>query len=170
MATPLSDIDYFFNVGESILNSVARTLECNELDVPGRLFVGFDRPPQDCCPELVCWIGNVRPWDGDFPDTRTSGRLLVHNAYSFDVSIRIGRCYVDSGEDGQAIDSETLQDWAKELYRDASAIYQGWIEQWRSGNVTELQNYELVTVGNLTQYNSGGCAGHEFVITVGTFG
>ena len=168
--TPLNDKDYLFNVGSSILDSVGQALACIGIDVPSRKFVGFDRPPQDCCPELVCWIGNIRPWDGDFPDTRTSGRLLVHNAYAFDVTIRIGRCYVDSGENGDPIDEGTLQDWGKLLYQDIRAIYFGWVEQWRAGNVSELQNVELVTVGKCTQYNSGGCAGNEFVITIGTFG
>jgi hypothetical protein len=170
MQTPFSNTGYFLNLGKSILDSLADALECNGLDVPGRVFVGFERPPQDLCPELVVWIGNIRTWDGDFPDTRSSGRLLCSNGYAFDVSVRIGRCYIDMDEDGQPLDGETLQDWAGELYRDVTALYMGWINQWRAGNVTELSMYDLVTVGACTQYNSGGCAGHEFTITVGTFG
>ena len=168
--TPLSNVDYFFNVAQSIVNSVSQALRCSNLEVPSRLFVGFDRPPQDCCPELVGWVGNVRTWDGDFPDVRSNGRLLCTNGYAFDVTIRIGRCYIDSDSDGGALDHETLQDFARELYKDVSAIYLGWIAQWRAGEVTELSNFELVTVGNCTQYNEGGCAGHEFTITVGTLG
>lgn len=168
--TPFGNKDYFFNVGASIVDSIADSLQCNGLSVPERLFVGFDSPPQDCCPELVGWIGNVRPWDLDFPESRQSGRLLCANAYAFDVSIRIGRCYVDSADGGQPINHATLQDWGQELYHDLTAIYVGWINQWRGGQVEELNDYELVTVGNCTQYHSGGCAGHEFTITVGTFG
>ena len=168
--TPLDNTGYFLNVGKSILNSLEDALGCHGLDIPERSFVGFDQPPQDACPELVVWISNIRTWDGDFPDSRTNGRLLCTNAYAFDVSVRVGRCYVDVDENGQPLDSETLEGWAGELYRDVTALYMGWINQWRAGNVTELTNFECVTVGPVTSYNQGGCAGHEFVITVGTFG
>lgn len=166
--TPISNSDYFTNVAQSILDSVADALMCHNIDVPSRMFVGFDRPPQDICPELVSWVSNVRPWDGDFPDTRRSGNLQCFNMYAFDISIRIGRCYIESSDDGQPLDAETLQDWTAELNRDATAIYMGWINQWRAGNVTELTSYELVTVGSLIPYKDGGCAGWEFTITVGT--
>jgi len=170
MATPFDYSGYFLNVGRSILESLAEALSCQGLDVPERSFVGFDRPSQDVCPELVVWIDNIRTWDGDFPDTRSNGRLLCTNGYSFDTHVRIGRCYIDSDEDGQPLDQETLEDWSGALYSDIAALYMGWISQWRAGNVTELSNFELVTTGPVTTYHSGGCAGHEFTITVGTFG
>lgn len=166
--TPVSNVGFFTNVGKSVLKSAADALECHGLDVPSRLFVGFDRPPQDCCPELVLWIGNIRPWDGDFPDTRSNGRLLCSNAYSFDATIRIGRCYVDIGQNGETLDEQTLEDFSTEMYKDATALYMGWVSQWRAGNVDELDNYEAVTVGPLTSYNQGGCGGWEFTITIGT--
>lgn len=165
-ATPLSDVDMFMNIATSILQSAAAALECNNISVPDRFYVGFDRPPQDCCPELVAWLGNIRTWDGDFPDTRSAGNLRCHNGYSFDITIRIGRCYVDFGEEGP-LDTDTIQDWTQELYRDASALFFGWITQWRAGNVTELDKCDLVNVGTMTQYHEGGCAGQEFTITVG---
>ena len=165
--TPVRSTQYFFNVGKSILDSAVDALECHSLDVPSRLFVGFDRPPQDCCPELVAWISNIRPWDGDFPDTRSNGRLLCSNAWSFDVTIRIGRCYVDVDDNGP-LDTDTLEDWSGALYADATALYMGWVNQWRAGNVIELNSYEAVSVGPAVPYNQGGCAGWEFTITVGT--
>lgn len=70
--TAIGNSDFFMNVGQSILDSAADALACYDIDVPSRLFVGFDEPPQDCCPELVVWLGNMRLWDGDFPDTRTT--------------------------------------------------------------------------------------------------
>lgn len=166
--TQLGEPDLLHNMGKSILASVAAALRCNGIDVPSRSYVGFDRPPQDCCPELVAWIGNVRPWDGGFPDTRTAGNLFYSgaNGWSFDITLRIGRCYVDYSDTGP-LDPETLEDWSKQLYRDATAMYFGWAFQWRAGNVTELGRCDLMTLGPLSQYNEGGCAGHEFTITVG---
>jgi hypothetical protein len=115
----------------------------------------------------VLWIDNIRTWDGDFPDSRSNTRLLCTNAYAFDATIRIGRCYIDFLETGPMPQDE-IQDQAAELYKDATALYMGWVAQWRAGNVDELNDYEAVTVGSLTAYNQGGCAGWEFTVTVGT--
>lgn len=166
--TPTRSAQFFLSVATSILESCADALRCYSLDVPERFYVGFDRPPQDCCPELVAWVGNVRTWDGDFPDTRRSGNIQCVVGYAFDVTIRIGRCYVDYTDEGP-LDVETLMDFTAPLYADATALYVGWIGQWKAGNVTELSACDLVTVGAMTQYHEGGCAGHEFVITVGAF-
>lgn len=164
--TPIADLDFFLNVAKSVLTSAAAALECNNLDVPDRFFVGFDRPPQDCCPELVAWLGNIRTWDGDFPDTRRQGNLLCGNGYSFDITIRIGRCFIDYTNQGP-MDAGDIEDLSSPLYRDAVALYFGWIAQWRAGNVSELTQCDLVNAGPMTQYHEGGCAGHEFTITVG---
>lgn len=164
--TPIADLDFFLNVAKSILDSAASALKCNNLDVPSRTFVGFDRPPQDCCPELVAWAGNIRTWDGDFPDLRRQGNLLCGNGWSFDVTIRIGRCFIDYTDQGP-MDKESIEDLAQPLYQDAVALYFGWIAQWRAGNVSELTQCDLVNAGPLSQYHEGGCAGHEFTITVG---
>lgn len=163
----LSDPTYFTTVATSILDGMKAALRCNNVEVPDRSFVGFSSPPQDCCPELVAWVTNIRTWDGNFPEGMREGRLLCFNSYAFDVSVRIGRCYVDSASDGSAIDHRDLQDWSAILYKDASALYIGFIQQWRSGQVTELSTCEPLTVGNMTSYNEGGCAGWEFTITVG---
>lgn len=163
----LGDTNYFIRIGTSILDSVAAALVCANIEVPERKFVGFDDPPQDCCPELVAWIGNVRPWDGNFPDSMREGRFLCFNSWAFDVSIRIGRCYVDSDENGEGLAESVLQDWATILYNDMQAIYMGWVWQWKNNAVSELSSCEPMIVGPLTTYNEGGCAGSQFTITVG---
>lgn len=167
--TAIGNAQFFMNVGQSILDSAADALTCYDIDVPERLFVGFDEPPQDCCPELVLWLGNVRLWDGDFPETRTTTNLQHHWGYAFDVTVRIGRCYVDVDDQGNPIDPDVLADWNQALYADGTALFVGWLSQWRAGNVSELSACDLLTVGTMTQYNEGGCAGHQFTITVGTF-
>lgn len=165
--TALSNKDFFLNVAESVLESIAKVLDCNGLDIPDRKYVGFDRPPQDCCPELTAWVGNVRAFDQSFPDGRFQGNLLCINSWSFDITIRIGRCYVDMDNDGHALDTDTLRDFTQPLYWDASVLLFGWVAQWHAGNVSELTGCDLVNVGSMTQYHEGGCAGQEFTITVG---
>lgn len=167
--TQIRSVDFFMNVGNSILAGAVAALECYEIDVPERAFVGFDEPPQDCCPELVCWLGNVRLWDGDFPDTRLTTDLKMHFGYAVDCTVRIGRCYIDVDEHGNPIDADTLSDWTSAIYADATALYVGMLHQWQAGAITELSACDLLTVGALTQYNDGGCAGHQFTITVGVF-
>lgn len=165
--TPITDKDFFLNIATSILESCIDALECNGLEVPGRVYVGFDRPPQDCCPELTAWVGNISVFDANFPYQRHAGQLFQVNSYAFDVTIRIGRCYVDVDENGHALDVETLTDMTRPLYQDITALYMGWINQWKAGNVSELSKCDLVSVETMTQYHEGGCAGHEFNIKVG---
>lgn len=164
--TPISNTAYFLNIAKSVLASAAQALACNDLEVPDRLFVGFDRPPQDCCPEMVAWLGNIRLWDTEFPDGQNS-ELMCVNGWAFDITIRIGRCYIDFDEEGQPLDGGTIEDFAGHLYSDAAALYFGWVAHWRAGNVEELTQCDALRVGPMTQYHEGGCAGHEFTITVG---
>jgi hypothetical protein len=165
--TQTTDPLFFQKVAQSILESAAAALRCYGIEVPDRLFVGFDRPPQDCCPELVAWVSNVRAWDGNFPDTVREGYLLCFNGIAFDVTIRIGRCYIDSDENGNGIDADILAEWAAELYKDAAALYVGWLNQWRADQITELSKCDPIAIGTMIPYNGGGCAGHEFTVTVG---
>jgi len=165
--TDFNDSAFLSNLGNSILESVSDALVCKSLDVPQRRFVGFNRPAQDCCPDLVLWFGNIRVWDGDFPDTRTAGNLLCANGYSIDATVRIGLCYVDFDADGGPLDAQTIGDFSANLNAYGTALYMGWINQWRAGNVEELVSCDLVNVGPMTPYYEGGCAGWEFTITVG---
>lgn len=163
--TPTRNVSFFMNVGQSILDSAVDALECYGIDVPTRTFVGFDDPPQDCCPELICWLGNLRTWDGG----AGTATLRHHVGYQFDCTIRIGRCYVDVDDKGEPIDPDILADWSQALYADLTALYMGWIGQWQAGNIEELSACDALEIGTANQYNEGGCAGHTFTVTVGVF-
>jgi hypothetical protein len=167
--TPVNNIAFALNIATSILDGAADALRCNGLDVPARQYVGFNRPPQDCCPELTAWTHNIRTWDGEFPDTSRGGGLLCVWGYSFDVTIRIGRCYWDTTEDGKPLDVETLTTFTNPLYKDATALYVGWLGQWKAGNITELEKCDLVTISSMQPYREGTCAGWEFTVTVSAF-
>lgn len=162
------DPNLFVKVAKSILNSVADALaQCNS-DVPDCEFVGFARPVEDHCPDLVAWLNNVRPWDGNSMDSGLrEGYLLCFNAYAFDVTIRLGRCYIDFGDDGNTLDKATIEDWSNSLYRDGQIMYIGWVSRFKAGQVTELGDCDPISIGPLIDYKEGGCAGWEFTITVG---
>jgi len=166
------DIEVFVNVTKSILNSIVAVMEDKSRDVPARTFVGFDRPAEDYCPDLVAWMNNVRPYDGNGMESGlVEGRLLCFNAWAFDVTIRLGRCYIDFDADGGPLDGRTIEDWSNELYRDAQVVYIGWVNQWRTGTGAcageELESCDPMNVGPLINFKEGGCAGWEFTITVG---
>lgn len=167
--TPTRSKDFFINVGTSILESTVDALQCYGLTVPSRVYVGFDRPPQDCCPELTGWLSNVRMWNGQFPDANQVSSIPCVWGYSFDFTIRIGRCYWDLDEKGHTLTNEEMQSKNGEMYSDASALYMGWLAQWRAGNVSELSQCDLITTGTMQPYRQGDCAGWEFTVTVGVF-
>lgn len=151
------------NVGQSVLEGLKDALNCLGIEVPSRCYVGFDRPPQDCCPELVVWVGNIRTYTADFPEERS---LKYGWGYAFDVNVRIGRCYVDMDDDGP-LEPEIIEDWTRALYQDAVAVYHGFLNQWSAGNIEELADCTAVVgVDHMGQYREGGCAGHEFIIKV----
>lgn len=167
--TPTRSKDFFINTATSILESAVDALQCYGLDVPTRLYVGFDRPPQDCCPELTGWVNNIRQWNGEFPDTNQVNPMICVWGYSFDFTMRIGRCYWDLDENGKTLTNEQLQTKNGEMYSDATALYMGWLHQWKAGNVNELSSCDLLTIGNMQPYRQGDCAGWEVTITVGVF-
>lgn len=95
------------------------------------------------------------------------GRLLCFNAFAFDVTIRLGRCYIDFAADGSTIDHSLVEEWSNELYYDAYVMYVQWIGLWKAGGVYELSTCEPLSVGPMIAYKEGGCAGWEFTISVG---
>src|SRR5688572_9844132 len=95
-----SDRNVFNKVGHVVLESLADVIASYGMDVPPRTFLGFENPPEDCCPDLVAWITNVRLWDGEFPDGRNTTNLTTCAiGWAVDVNVRLGRCYIDFDKD-----------------------------------------------------------------------
>jgi hypothetical protein len=171
-ATSPYDPEIFVNVSRAVLDTIGIALTNGNRDVPRRMFVGFNRPAEDCCPDLVAWVGNIRAYDGNSPNSGLrEDRLLIYNAWAFDITIRLGRCFIDFDADGGPLDGQTIEDFSNELYRDAQVVYIGWVNQWRSSSgvclTDELSSCTPLTVSSLIDYKDGGCAGWEFTITVG---
>lgn len=164
----VSDPDLFSTVARSILDGVAAALDACGLDIPPCDFVGFSRPAETSCPDLVAWVTNIRAWDGNTMDSGLQeGRLLCFNAYAFDVTIRLGQCFVDFDDNGNNLPPEIQEDFSSTMYRYAQAMYIGFVAQWRAGNISSLGNCDPITVSSLIDYKEGGCGGWEYTVTVG---
>lgn len=158
----------FERVARAVIDSISDALTYHNLDVPERRFVGFSRPAEDACPDLVAWVSNIRPWDQNFPDGRANTTLNnFFNGWAFDVNVRLGVCVIDFDGNGQPLDGELLEEWSSTLYHYAHTMYVDWVHRWRAGQVNELSECDYVDVGACTDYKEGGCGGWEFRITVG---
>lgn len=164
----VTDKDLFSKVAHSVLDSIGDALTACSLDVPDCAFVGFERPPEVSCPDLVAWVTNVRPWDGNTLDSGLrEGRLLCFNAYAFDITIRLGLCYVDFNEDGSNKSPQEQHDLSDQVYRYAHVMYVGWVSRWKAGLVTELGRCDPLSLSPLISFKEGGCGGWEFTVSVG---
>jgi hypothetical protein len=166
--TPMSDPLVVYNVGQSILDSLAQFISERGIQPPPRRWVGFSNPPEDCCPDLVIWADNLRLWDGaSFDSGLRENRLMCNNLWAVDYTVRLGLCYFDVDNDGQLVDSGTLTGWAADLYHIGHAVM-GWLQNIRGGVIPELQsNVSDVKPSPITSYNMGGCAGWQITLTVG---
>lgn len=163
-----NDRDVFDKIGHIIIDSLADVIKSYGMDVPPRNFVGFETPPEDCCPDLVVWLTNIRLWDEQFADGRSTTYITnCVNAWAVDVNVRLGRCYIDFDANGQPLDAGTLEEWSKLLNKDAHALSIGWIQAFRQGQIKGLGSCDLVDMGTLTSYRQADCAGWQVTYTVG---
>lgn len=164
----LGDKTVFSDVAKSILTSIKQSLEACSLEVPCCEFVGFERPPEVHCPDLVAWVTNIRPWDGNTMDSGLrEGRLLCHVGYAFDVTIRLGLCYIDFDAEGNNLPPDKQHELSDQVYQYAHVMYIGWVSRWKNGLVTELGPCDPVSITNLVSFKEGGCGGWEFTVSVG---
>mgnify|MGYP001557842829 CR=1 FL=1 len=163
----VTDPDFLLKFGNTVKDSLVSLLEECQQEVPDRVVLAFNRPPQDCCPELAVWVDNMRPWDGVPFEGLQFGHLQCFNLWAVDVGVRIGRCYVDIDGSGNPIDPQSIEDLARPIYRDGNILYVGWVAKFRAKEICQICPCDIGTVSNLISYNEGGCAGWEFIVTVG---
>ena len=134
-----------------------------------RNFIGMGPvPAEDCCPDLVGWISNLRLWDAASPDQLRENRVLQNTfGIAFDLNIRIGLCYLEG--DIKAYDSKFITTESKELNRYGFVAYLAAVHAlteftYNCGNSGECEIDVLPQ--SMFPYNTGGCAGWNFVATV----
>lgn len=164
----VGDPNFLLHLGQVALDSLVDTLAECEQDIPPRRVVSFTESPEDCCPDLNVWIDNFRVWDGSPFDGLQLGYLSCTNMWAVDISVRIGRCYIDVDQTSlNPLSAEDLAELSAQIYRDGNILYLGWIAKLRDNEICNLPRYTLGTVSSLLAYNDGGCAGWRFTITLG---
>lgn len=158
----------FSLIANKLLDGIQKAL--SEAGIPPipRRYVGMGpTPSQDCCPDLVGWISNVRLYDQQAPDTLGEGRILNHFGMAFDVNIRIGECFFEVNPDDpkQIVAPKQLDAWTDKINALGSVAYWGGINA--LANDTDLQCGTSITPGYMNPYQDGGCGGFQFAITVG---
>lgn len=132
-----------------------------------RAYVGVGPvPAEDCCPDIVVWVSNIRLWDGNAPDTLTEGRILEHFGIAFDINARIGDCFWELT--GGTATKKPVPETPKRISAMSNPIHQYGTAAYL-GAVNALGNLPACNVSVHPQpanpYQDGGCAG--FIFTIG---
>lgn len=121
-------------------------------------------PAEDCCPDLVVWLSNIRIYDAASPDTLNENRVLIHYGLAFDINVRIGLCFLESIDNGDPMPTGDIHDQSVQINQYALAAYVGGLQS--------VMDYRDIVECDLNirpnpadPYNSGGCAGFTWTIT-----
>jgi hypothetical protein len=161
--TSLREIDALCQLLKSIESgvavSIANCLEGGTAEVnTWQRFVGWSAPPEDCCPSIAVWGDNLRPQASVF-----GNRCPL--TWLFDVTVRVSECFVDMDETGNGRHPIELEEDACRLYALMHCAYFGFICQWQSGNIDEIDACDNVEFGPVRTYAEGGCGGVEYTLT-----
>lgn len=129
-----------------------------------RAYVGVGPiPAEDCCPDIVVWVSNLRLWDGNAPDTLTENRVLQHWGIAFNINVRIGDCFWElaPGTD-KPLPPNEISAMSNKINDYGAAAFLGAIKA-----IGELPACNVdVHPQNADPYQDGGCAGFLFTIGV----
>lgn len=131
-----------------------------------RAYVGVGPvPAEDCCPDIVVWISNIRLWDGVAPDTLTENRVLEHGwGVAFNINARIGDCF------WELVPGTTRPEPAANITQMSESInaygFAGFLGAVQALSALDTCNAS-VHPQNADPFQDGGCAGFIFTIGVG---
>lgn len=165
--TSKSYVNLFNIVGEAVVDSIGARYLSDGLEAIPRAFLGMGPvPSEDCCPDLVVWISNVRVFDATPPDGLREGELGAHWGLAFDVNVRVGQCYLEVDEKGHPFPPEDITDMTEILNRYGHSTYIGALLVKGQAGMGDCAI--SLTPQPMFPFQSGGCAGWQFAITVGT--
>jgi hypothetical protein len=165
-----SNPELFQLVAGKILEGVTTGFANAGLSPIKRRYVGLGPvPSEDCCPDLVAWISNVRVFDELPPDGLREARILSHYGIAFDVNIRVGDCYFEVNPDNprEIVSAEQLERWSDKINSYGQIAFVAGIQALVGD--PDMQCGTSITPGVMNPYQEGGCAGFSFAITVGVF-
>ena len=154
---------------DKVVAAITNGLENASLAPISRTYVGRGpTPSEDCCPDIVVWVSNLRIYDQASPDTLQENRVLAHVGLAFDVNVRLGLCFFEVGSDMKVIDSTEITELSKEINSYAHIVYTSAITGLMADEDVR-RNADSITPTTAFDYQEGGCAGIQFAITVGVF-
>lgn len=158
-------IDVFNDVGEQVRSAIVDALAEQSLPVDRSFLAMGPIPAEESCKEVLVWISNTRLYDAASPDTLQENRVLVHYGMAFDVNVRIGLCYVESDNDGDAMPAATLNAWTRQINQYGVVSYLAATNELTGDRLGPASMYS-VTPSPMEPYNLGDHAGWTFTITV----
>jgi hypothetical protein len=151
-------------LANTALDGITAAIAENNLPKIKRSYVGVGPiPAEDCCPDLVAWITNIRLWDQASPDTLIENRVLVHFGLAFNINIRIGDCFWE-------LDPKTMNPYPPdEITKMSDRINQYGVTAYLAA-ITALHDLGACNLGvhplSADPYQDGGCGGFTFAIGV----
>lgn len=149
-----------------VLQGVKDAIAAAGLKAFPRAYIGIGPiPSQDCCPDLVVWISNIRLNDSNVPDTLRENRLLGLFGVAFNVNVRVGECFFEiTGTESkpELVASNKITKMASLINQYGYAAFMGAIR-----TLLDLDECGLsVTPYNSDPYQMGLCAGFQFSFAV----
>ena len=164
--TSKTHVNLFNLVGEAVVDSIGARYLSDGLVAISRAYIGMGPvPSEDCCPDLVVWISNVTVFDATPPSGLREGELGTHWGLAFDVNVRVGLCFFE-WVDGNPAPPEDITAMAEELNRYGHSTYIGALLVKSQSGMGDCAI--SLTPQPMFPFQSGGCAGWQFAITVGT--
>lgn len=128
-----------------------------------RAYVGVGPvPAEDCCPDIVVWVSNIRLWDSNAPDTLGENRVMIHWGIAFDINARVGDCFWElDPTTNKPFPAEEISKLSGPINKYGTAAY--------LGAISALGQLDACNVDVHPQpanpYQDGGCGG--FIFTIG---
>lgn len=162
------DPDLFNSVSKTLIEGISVGYKSANLKIPTIRYLGMGPVPAEyCCPDLVVWVTNVRPWDSASPDTLVENRILIHWGLAFDLNVRIGECYLEMTDKGGTKESADITEQTKVLNKYGIVTYESAINSLMATGACGASDCNMsVTPLPMSPYNEGGCAGWNMVFTV----
>lgn len=158
-------------IADIVISNIQTELVAHGLKKIARNYIGMGPvPAEDCCPDLVGWVSNVRLWDANSPDGLRENRVLANMfGIAWDFNIRLGLCFLEGDADG-AFDSKKISDQGREINKYGMTAYIAAVHSlseftYNCGNGGGCE-IDLLPQP-MSPYNTGGCAGWNMIFTIG---
>lgn len=150
-------------IAKMVLDGVESAIAAAGLKKMPRAYVGVGPvPAQDCCPDLVVWVSNIRLWDSNSPDTLQENRVLAHFGVAFDINVRIGDCFFEVDDKGKPFPPAQISKMSSKVNQYGYAMFLGVV-----ATIQDLANCGLnISPRNADPYNDGACAGFQSAFSV----